>query len=518
MSKPVIELIRVSTGAQAATDRTGIPMQRAVNRDTEKAFGLTIVHTIEYSDVSGASVLLSPEMRDLVSRIASPEIHGVVAREFSRLMRPEDFGDFALMQSFVNTRTMLYLPDGCIDFSTETGRLVGVVKAVIAGNERLEILRRMWLAKEDKRRQGGFSQSAVCLPYGVSFDKTKGWHYTPDAEKVAEAFRGLLTGMSYTAMAQSLGVSIPGLNIILRNPIYTGWRVIDEQRDPTPGAKRVKADGRQGDRARMKRAPENVIRLQVIGEPLISEPEFAHAQEILQANRRRHARTRTLGCHRYTYNGFLRCGMCHDLIYTHHRRADYYVCKARKLHSSCASSYMRRDLLEAGLDCLFTSRLTEASFLKQVGADFLESTPPTHPSARAGADVVRIEARRQRVREAYFDCEITRDERDARLAKIDVEESGVRQRGAAQLLKDASRTPDLKSLTTLLRVFCRFKTLERERKRALLTTIVPEIRVANYTVEGISLLIPRGDNLSHTDKGLLIPAPVYIPLGYKLLN
>src|SRR5207249_5440574 len=112
--KKVIELIRVSTEGQAALDRASIPAQRAVNRRTCDQYALVIVKTIEILDVSGTSVLLAPETKQLVQMMQSPEISGVVAREFSRLMRPENFGDYALLQAFVDSAATLYLPDGPI--------------------------------------------------------------------------------------------------------------------------------------------------------------------------------------------------------------------------------------------------------------------------------------------------------------------------------------------------------------------------------------------------------------------
>ena len=93
--KKVIELIRVSTEEQAADDRASIPAQREANKRTVLQYGLTVVRSIEFSDVSGASVLQAPEIQELIRLMQSPEIHGVVTREFSRLMRPENLGDFA---------------------------------------------------------------------------------------------------------------------------------------------------------------------------------------------------------------------------------------------------------------------------------------------------------------------------------------------------------------------------------------------------------------------------------------
>src|ERR1039457_5864851 len=113
--KNVIELIRVSTEQQAGENRAGIPAQREANSKTARIHGLTIVRTIEIVDVSGASVLKSPEMQELLQLIESSEIHGVVAKEFSRVIRPENFTDYGLLQTFIDTQTVLYLPDGPID-------------------------------------------------------------------------------------------------------------------------------------------------------------------------------------------------------------------------------------------------------------------------------------------------------------------------------------------------------------------------------------------------------------------
>src|SRR4029434_6087397 len=108
--KKFLELIRVSTGQQAADNRASIPAQRTANRRTCAQYDLEIVQSIEIADVSGACVLLAPEMQRLLKLMQLPEIDGVVAREFSRLMRPENFSDYALLQAFVDSRTVLYLP------------------------------------------------------------------------------------------------------------------------------------------------------------------------------------------------------------------------------------------------------------------------------------------------------------------------------------------------------------------------------------------------------------------------
>ena len=87
-------------------------------------------------DVSGTAVLRAPEMQELLRLIESPDIHGVVAKEFSRLMRPDNFKDYALLQAFVDSDTVLYLPDGPLDLASAMGGLMGMIRAGMARIER----------------------------------------------------------------------------------------------------------------------------------------------------------------------------------------------------------------------------------------------------------------------------------------------------------------------------------------------------------------------------------------------
>ena len=93
-------------------------------------------------------------------------------------MRPENYADYAILQHFSETNTVLYLPEGPIDFASKSGRLMGTIRAAIAGLERTEILERVWSAKEEKRRAGKHPNSPITLPFGVSYEKQKGWFYT----------------------------------------------------------------------------------------------------------------------------------------------------------------------------------------------------------------------------------------------------------------------------------------------------------------------------------------------------
>ena len=499
--RKVIELIRVSTAGQAAEDRASIPAQRAVNQRTAQTYNLTIIRSIELTDVSGASVLLSPEIQNLMQTIADPQIIGVVTREFSRLMRPENFADFGLLQRFVDTNTLLFLPEGPIDFASKTGRLFGTLRAAIAGMERTEIIERIWNAKEAKRRAGGFAQARICLPYGVDFNDGR-WFYKPDSENVREAFRLLLSGiLSYTEIGRRVGIEPFNLRLILRNPIYTGWRFIDKKRDNSPGAKRTKKDGRQGDRRKISRTPEEVIRIKVIETPLVSENDFAKAQELMNLKRQRHWKTKTGYEHRFVYNGFLICSNCGRIVYTGHCGTDYYVCKGKRLSGEkCQSRYMRRDILDKALDSMIANQFTDRDFLYNLvkacmdkGARVDEDM--SRARARLGFQQNSLRVKRQRVVDSFIDGVIDRLERDKRLSVIDSELSKV----SGTLLREPPRPITAESIAIALEPFLGWATLGREEKRRILRATGTEIKVADYRIEDLSV-IPRSNILSPTDK------------------
>jgi len=485
--KRAIELIRVSTESQAG-DKASIPSQKATNRQTALQHGLTIIKTIQISDVSGAQVLLAPEIQEMIRLMENPEIHGIIVREFSRLFRPENFADYAMLQAFVDTETLLYLPDGPIDFASDTGMLTGTVRAVMGGIERRELAKKMWRIKEQKRKEGGFSQAKVVLPFGVGYEGR--WYYTDDSERVKEAFRLLLTGeTSYAALARRTGIAAFNLRNILRNPIYSGWRVIDERRDPSPKAKRVGINGRQADRPKIKRLPEDVIRIKVIDEPLVSESDFKRVQKILTYKRATFQRM-NCGPHRFTYNGFLRCGECRALLYTKYRRKDYYICKAK-----CGTPYQRRDKLEAQLDELFAKRLTSHSFLKtHLLAPMKQSKPAQENTQRLSQQLDRLDTKRQRVLDSYFDGVIGVIERESRLAAITKEKMVI-----TGILASQQPTPELSvdSLAQAFAPFVEFDLLERDDKRRLLNTLTPQIVVSDYKLKSLSVGLVT--NLVDTD-------------------
>jgi DNA invertase Pin-like site-specific DNA recombinase len=486
--KKALELIRVSTEAQAAHDRASIPAQRAVNRRTCAQYGLEIVKSFEISDVSGASVLLAPAMQQLLAMMQSPEIHGVVAREFSRLMRPENFADYALLQAFVDSKTVLYLPEGPLDLTSKTGRLLGTIRAAIAGMERTEILERVWTAKEEKRRRGELAQGKIVLPWGVGYEQGRGFFYKPEAERVREAFRQFLSGnQSYSQLAKLVGVTPRGMHIIMRNPIWIGWRVIDKKRDNSASGRYAGVNGRQADRRKIARAADEIIRVKAIDQPLISEAEFLTVQQIMDLKQRKHWRSQPEIERRFTYNGFLTCSECGEVVHTALARADYYVCKGRRTKHVCPTRYMAREKLESALDALFASSLSSPAFLEQcigVLKSRYEHNETQIRAQRLTAEINALREKRARVIDGFVEGVISRDERDRRLVAMDHD----MEVASSMLMREASLpTLDVGTLTDAFAPLVEWEHWTRDQKRSVLAALIPDIRVADYRIESIGI-------------------------------
>jgi DNA invertase Pin-like site-specific DNA recombinase len=505
MSKKVIELIRVSTESQAAQDRAGIPAQREINRRTARNYDLDIVKTIEIVDVSGASVLSSPEMQELLRLMGDPEVHGVVAKEFSRLMRPENFGDYILLQRFIETETVLYLPDGPLDLASKSGFLLGTIRAAIAGLERREIIERMQDGKEAMRRAGRHACGYNALPYGVTYSKERGWAFSAEAEKVKQAFSLFLSGQtSYTEIGRGLNLPRTNVRFILENPIYTGWRIYDEKRDPSALGYRPQPDGRQGERRKVKRLPDEIIRVHVL-EGFVSEEDFARVQKIIELKRQKHWRARSEAAHRYTYNGFLKCGdeNCAELVYTHSSKDDFYVCKShhpreRRRRAGlgllpCTNRHMLKKKLEPKIDQLLRWKLLEPQFLGRLIEEYNSKIQnqislPSLDERKVRTRLSALAEKKERILETFFDGMIDKLERDRRVAEIESEMAAFK----SLLLDEAcpqfkAQVLDLNAVQEVIAPFAEWEFLEREDRRRLLELLCPEICVYRYEIKALAL-------------------------------
>lgn len=497
MMKNVIELIRVSTEGQAADDRAGIPAQRAANQRTAALFGLTIIDTVEMIDVSGPAVLSDPAMQQLLREIARADIHGVVTREVSRLMRPDNYADYAILQTFRETDTLLYLPEGPLDLRSDAGRLMGTIRAAMAGHELSVIRERMMGGKEALRRAGHWAAAAHCLPFGVGYDRaTHRFFYKPEASKVSELFRCFLAGdTNYDGLSRILGMSRGSAKNVLQNPIYTGWLVFDQKRDPGPDGKRYTKDGKPiRDRRKIGRAAEETYRHRVIEDGLVLENDFDRVQTMIARKAESNLRQRQL-VGQFTYNGFLWCSKCGARLHTVRNQFNryYYFCSNKKRKDDVGeclcqnTGYMNRERTESILDGLLSRKLCDPGILRHIYEEHLRRTEAKgrgKDAARLKDQVERLQAKRERVIEAYIEGVLAKPERDARLQAVD-RDIRLANNALAEQVPQATWDPEL--LADIFAPFAAWEFLNRPEKRAMLNAVAPAFQVADYSVYGMYL-------------------------------
>ena len=201
----------------------------------------------------------------------------------------------------------------------------------------------------------------------------------------------------------------------------------------------------------------------------------------------KHWRTQPNVEHRFTYNGFLTCSSCGEIIHTALARRDYYACKGRRSGHTCTTKYMGRERLEAILNELFSDRLTSTEFLQNC-IEELQRRGTQDDSAvriqRLSAEVTTLSEKRGRVVEAFLDAAIDREERDSRLAAVDRD---IRSTQDLLTRINPAQTVDLASLVQAFSPLVEWEFWSRDQKRSVLASISPDIRVADYEIEGLGL-------------------------------
>lgn len=523
--KRVIELVRVSSSGQAEDDKGGIPAQHAANERTASMYGLEIVSTLEMVDVSGTAVLEDARFRRLLKDLKRDDIDGVVTREFSRLMRPENLDDFYIIGRFQEANKLLFLPDGPVDFTSRSGRLLGGIRALIAGEEREAIRERMMGGKEALRRQGRWAAGLHQLPFGVAYDqKTYKFSYKPEAEKVREIYRRFLAGdQNYDALSDYLGMARGTARNILEHSIYKGVLVYEKQRDLSSKGVRAVRERYSGDsldegkpnrdRRKIERSPEETYRHKVIDPGLISEQDWDRVQVLIAQKAANNLRQRTKTGH-FVYNGFVWCAKCKAngkdaRLHTLRNQFDryYYLCSKKTEKSpetgECLCPYtgfMNRDRLEPQLDEVVSKVLIDPNRLQQIydaHQDELQSKVRMEDRSRLEAHYKSLVEKRRRIKEFGEDGLITKAEFIEDLQKVEKE-----IRNAYDLLTRANPKPtwSVEQVTDLFAPFISWEFLDREAKRRILSALSPRFYIADYQVQELQVGCGAGEPASvHMD-------------------
>lgn len=520
---PVVELLRVSTQAQAGADRAGLPAQHSVNLRTCEAFGLEVVASVEIVE-SGASVAESPDMQRVLGFIRSGGARGIVLAEYSRLFRPDRWSDFAVLQTLTDHDARIYLPSGPIDLQSEIGFVQATVNNLLAGMERRRIRERMERGKEEHRRRGNHVAGGIGIPIGLAWSKEAGWSYTPDIEIVREAFRLFLAGeRNFRALGDAVGLARSSVRFVLQNPVYAGWRVYDKRRDLSPAGKYP-----GGSRRKTERTQGEIIRVRLPLVPIVSEQDFAAVQAIIDDLTARRT-PRSTRADDFLYRGFVRCAHDGLTLYANTgnqangQPAYNYVCPSRiktrrpEGVSPCATGYMRREMFHEVLDSVIAEQLTDPDLLLDALSAYTESRADHWRTARADLTAVEmqiegLDARRNRVLELYVEGLIDRAERDRRVAAIANERASLeRILGAAPDPMPDSVTAEL--VGTVVAAFAEWRFIESGARRRVLEALSPVFWVDRYTVQGVELPAPQSARGQPLSSGWRRRDRLWVPLG-----
>jgi len=468
--RAVIALLRVSTGAQARADRGGLERQRIECERLARAHDLVIAETVTLDGVSGVEVQRDPRFAALLARLTDPNVHGVVVADWDRLFRRGRWVDFAILDAFADTASVIYCSAGRIDPSEESGEWVAGVSTLMSGAERRRLLMRTRGGKEKRRREGRRAEYPVGLPLGVAWDKEAGWSYTePDASRVRAAFAAFLGGVtSLRAVARAAGLdqgrAQNGLSSlllnVLRQPLYRGAYRVD----------RRWVKGRA-----VPRTPEEVYERQVLDPPLVSPADWQRAQVLLGSRRERHAPRREPGSDT-TYHGHLDCAGCGSVLWIRRQRDGragwpaYFCggCRARSISSRLADPVV---------DAALATALGSPAALMALLAPAFEGTEERERRAArdAGRRLAELDNRRRRVQEGYETGLYRPSEAAKRLADIDGETAVLRDALESRASHDL---PAAELVARVVEVFADWRDLARGEKRSLLRELGVRVRLA----------------------------------------
>jgi DNA invertase Pin-like site-specific DNA recombinase len=511
----VVGIVRVSTEGQAEESRAGLARQREVIRRTIAAKNLDCLEIIELH-VSGTVAASHPEMLRIYGMISAGTIKGVVAADLDRIFRPDSPAGFAALQIFQDMGANIYAGDTEYDLTTANGLLHSSIRSAISGFELSLIRERMQGAKEAKRRAGKCPTNRNTLPLGIGFDRPSDtWHYTPDIARVKLLFEMFEAGnRNYSELGRRVNLGSASVKVILKNPVYTGWRVIDKKRGP----KRTSASGKLY-RLKVPRAANEVIRIKIL-DGIISEECFARVQEEMALTKFNHIE-------RYRSNdrvnigaGIAFCGCCgHPFFYVSGRKGQrngFAVCKAnyylyKKTLGGCRQNHLPSGHLDDALVALTAKLLKDegplAAILEASAKRSKEVITPFTKAAAPSALFEDLAKRDARILDAYEDGVISLDELRAKREGIRRERSALE--AASQERPKAGPSEFARMARAVIKAGHRFAELRDLReKKQVVNELFREIHVRQNQIISFRFRTMCGDD--SPGSAIILPDPIHV--------
>jgi DNA invertase Pin-like site-specific DNA recombinase len=511
-SRPrVIALLRVSTEEQAADDRAGLDRQREAIARTAITQNLEVIRTLTLIDVSGANVLLNPEYVAMLQDVENKAVDGVVVSDLDRLVRATELITAAAITGvFQTAKSKIYCEGSVHDYATDDGIFLSQMQTLMGGNNLRKIKKQMQDGKEAVRKRGGCPSSEITLPRGVTYDrKTEIWSYDDkEVAAVQEAFRLMdeegMTNISN--IAKTVGIQNRTLHNLLRNSMYTGWRVYDKKRGDE---KYYKPDGKQADRKKVCR--DEAIRVKVIDEPAVTQERFDRVQAILD-NTGTKWRSERVTVEINLGTGIAVCGHCGRRLYASSGkrkdgkvRSGYYYCATNNYLNEgpkCPQFNIPKPVLDEALIKFAAEHLASEEVIGKL-AEKLHA--PTEASTRPALEkkLSDIDRRLKRTREAYEDGVDELAVYKSRKAELENEAGTLTRLIQSEIERNRIRDQADDSLHLLVTACIGFSRLtNKAEQRDALRALFAKVAFHNEAIVGCEILIPGIRPVCSTEIGI----------------
>ena len=486
-----IGLIRLSTAEQAVEGRAGIDRQKNDIAVAARVHGLEVTRVVEVIE-SGTKVRTQADFQQIFRDLKNGVVDGVVCSNLDRLVRPDRFEDFGVFDHFRSNRKMIWTPGEMVDPSSQGGFLTSGFRGMLAGLERMLIVSRTTAGKEELRKRGWHPNGDHILPRGVGVErirdgkKTIGcrWFYEePDSSRVRRAYQLLLSGLSYNAIAATIGGnwSDTGIARAMANTIWYGVRTFPPTADrKTPMAIRV--------------IPEN--------EALVTRETWEAAQEIMRGRKKAWGSRKRIP--RFLLAGLLKCCVCGKPYYmkanSAHGGQEHYYCSSGhpRRTSSCGARSLQRVALDREVTGIVKERFRDPEFLLWLVKQSERQAEVKTDAAKLERELAGIEAKRARVVDGWEEGIITKADFVKRTAALDQQARELRTLLPSKApVLDARRTAK-----AVAEYFAGFEDQPFEDQRRSLRTAFKEFRVENGAIPGWTM---NGDFLGSADRAKPVP-------------
>jgi DNA invertase Pin-like site-specific DNA recombinase len=451
--RKVIGLLRVSTLGQAAEDRGGLLRQREVVERTVSLLKLDCIEIVTLNGVSGTEVRRNQEVIRLLKLIETREIDGLVVADIDRLMRPAAGEDFALLDPFIDARARIFANGVEFDFASPASAMIIKVLFSVAEFERSMIVNRSRGAVRKLCEAGRHPFGIRQLPRGITYTRESNtWSTNEHIAPVLEAFRLMdEDGVTNVAdVARRVGIHERALHNLVRNPLYSGWRIYSTGRE----AKKVVSRNGRPYKRKVPLPDDEIIRVRVLDPAPVSEERFKRVQILLAATLKNWKGQRA---DRPDYNllrSVARCGACEARLYFSQDRrrpntGGYYFCAKHNYRKGKQGTCGIRNQSKAELDSVTLSFVSEILTKPTTLRAIIAHSEATAEANRIQPEIPKTDpatfgSRRRRLKDAYEGGVITMADLRERLSRVQADEDAIRRVAESQAKSTA--TPEIEKL------------------------------------------------------------------------